>query len=265
MRLAYVAEADEQAKQGAKVQALIKIGGRWRTEEWSKQSMVTFCRELPAEDIQELVIIYSNSQFSNRERRLKHQVEPPQVVVSNMACFRWKGDVTYKRDVITPAEWIVSGKKLVFENTGGRITPPPDPVAGSPILGSAFIGKGTVTFEAKGTADGCTYAGSENLTLTSDPHNGSFIYLNNNAPPTSEIYRTYWAAGSFNRTVKYTESCPEDDDGPTPHEAPIGIWLLIPLDQRWKLDGSGTKMSGSGKLIDGDGDFWEWNLTTDPP
>jgi hypothetical protein len=53
------------------LQALLKIGGTWRTpQDWTDLSTIRFCRDQPNEDLEELVLIVSNSEWQERERIL---------------------------------------------------------------------------------------------------------------------------------------------------------------------------------------------------
>lgn len=63
----YAAGADQHAH----VNALAKIGGQWRApEDWTRLARKRYCREQPAEHIEELVIIVSNSAWNDRSHVL---------------------------------------------------------------------------------------------------------------------------------------------------------------------------------------------------
>ena len=88
--------ATAETRKGARVQALIKIEGQdWKREDWTDRPFVTFCRDAADERLRDLVIIISNSEFKDRDRRLKPEGQPPLLWTSNMGCWRWKGTAKY--------------------------------------------------------------------------------------------------------------------------------------------------------------------------
>ncbi|MEO8217241.1 MAG: hypothetical protein ABI718_09170 [Acidobacteriota bacterium] len=80
-----------QTKPGDHVWAFIKIGGQWKEDDWTERPSVTFCRDQTSQRIEELVIIISNAEFMDRDRRLRPEGLPPVLWVSNMGCYQWKG------------------------------------------------------------------------------------------------------------------------------------------------------------------------------
>jgi hypothetical protein len=51
---------------GAGVQAFVRIGSKWTVEDWSDGRDVSFCRDKADQDVNELVIVLSNSSYANR-------------------------------------------------------------------------------------------------------------------------------------------------------------------------------------------------------
>jgi hypothetical protein len=84
-----------------KVQALQKIDGAWHAaEDWSGENRVTFCRDRRAERIEELVLVFSNSDAGNEPFlhegptvvQLYTQDEVmPTLTISNAPCGPWRG------------------------------------------------------------------------------------------------------------------------------------------------------------------------------
>jgi hypothetical protein len=63
---------------GARVQALFWVRGEgWKEADWTNQPSVRFCRDLKSQRIDELILIISNSEFKDPERRLR----PPALAV----------------------------------------------------------------------------------------------------------------------------------------------------------------------------------------
>jgi hypothetical protein len=82
-----------EQKKGAKVQALVKIAGHdWSpVADWTDKPYQYFCRDQADQRLEELVIIYSNSQFEDRNEILQPLHLPPTLWVSNLGCWRWQG------------------------------------------------------------------------------------------------------------------------------------------------------------------------------
>ncbi len=89
---------------GARVTAQIKLAGQdWSAEDWTDSPGVSprlFCRDFARERLEELVIIVSNSQFSDRTSRLQPD-EDSRLTVTNVGCWRWSGKVSRSRRVST--------------------------------------------------------------------------------------------------------------------------------------------------------------------
>ena len=123
----------------AKVQAIVKIRGQdWRVaEDWTSLQKKTFCRDKPAEDVEELVIVISNSKFSDRTHVLSdiNSSGGPatQLKVSALGCNPWIGSVQFNYTE-------------TFDAPGSRIT----------VLETASVSN--VVFEfVDGDEDGATY------------------------------------------------------------------------------------------------------------
>jgi hypothetical protein len=88
-------DVTQDIKKGAHIDALIKVRDQdWRVEDWTNKGFVAFCRDRVSERIDELVLIISNSEFADRNRKLKHSNLAPLLWVSNMGCWQWKGTTT---------------------------------------------------------------------------------------------------------------------------------------------------------------------------
>jgi hypothetical protein len=78
------------------VQALLKIDGQWDAEprDWTNTPVVTFCRDLKAERIEEAILIWSNARLANADPSGAAPPDKhPTLWVSNMGCWRWMGTV----------------------------------------------------------------------------------------------------------------------------------------------------------------------------
>jgi hypothetical protein len=81
---------------GVKVQGLFPIEGDdgWQLEDWTDRPHVSFCRDVAAERIAELVVIISNSEYFPRDDWAEQEDEPCQIQVSQLGCWRYKGQAT---------------------------------------------------------------------------------------------------------------------------------------------------------------------------
>jgi hypothetical protein len=80
-----------------KIQALIKINGSWTTEDWTKEPLKSFCRDKNDEDIQELVLLYSNADGTRPAEDID-LFQNPRLAFSNVGCFRWEGTSSVIRE-----------------------------------------------------------------------------------------------------------------------------------------------------------------------
>lgn len=83
---------------GAKVQAIVKIRGQpWKpAEDWTGVATKRFCRDRPNEDVEQLVIVISNSQYTPGTV-LGEVGQPPEIQVSSLGCLPWEGTVRFTR------------------------------------------------------------------------------------------------------------------------------------------------------------------------
>ena len=83
---------------GAKVQAIVKIRGQgWKpAEDWTALATKRFCRDRPSEDVEQLVIVISNSQYT-RGTIVGEIGQPPEIQVSSLGCLPWEGTARFTR------------------------------------------------------------------------------------------------------------------------------------------------------------------------
>jgi len=75
-----------------KVRALVKIQNQdWTVEDWSGRDQ-GFCRDLQNERVEELVLIFSNSNFS--DRTASAPLGFTELTASNVGCWQWAGSIT---------------------------------------------------------------------------------------------------------------------------------------------------------------------------
>ena len=81
-----------------KLQAVVKIGGRWRAvEDWSADGFKFFCRDKVDERVQEIVLIVSNGDSAPASEAQVIPADRPLLLsTSNIGCWKWQGDATVR-------------------------------------------------------------------------------------------------------------------------------------------------------------------------
>jgi hypothetical protein len=218
-----------------RIQALAKVDGQWQAaEDWTKVTHKSFCRDKKDETIQELVLLYSNSDGERPSPPISFFV-PPKLSVSNVGCFRWEG-VSSKTvsgtDISTGAvvNETTSATGLVFERV--RFPELPD---GSPGFESFAPSSG----DAEGTSttvNGCTFT-SEGSGPVDTPDINLQINLDVDlgGGPTDRLIRM--GTGSTSLPTSNRVACPDVPDLTSEGTAVWG-WLSIPLHAGVSADGT---------------------------
>ena len=131
--------------EGLNVQALIKIDDVWTLEDWSFDSSKVYCRERSAQNLQELVLIITNSNY--KESQDHYHFVPadkyPTLQVSPVGCYQWKGtfDVTYNNE-----------DGVTHTITGHAVFEASDQLYGPNVLFSLKSGDATLNISGKNNA-----------------------------------------------------------------------------------------------------------------
>jgi hypothetical protein len=87
-----------------KVQALVKIENQdWTVEDWSTNTSSpneNFCRDIKNERLEELVLIFSNSNF--RDRNVTAPLGGTKLTASNVGCWKWAGSIKAEGHFVDP-------------------------------------------------------------------------------------------------------------------------------------------------------------------
>jgi hypothetical protein len=127
-----------------KIQALIKKGGSWgMPEDWTKLLTKSFCRDVTDERVEELVLVYSNSDTQRPSNPIR--VYPaPLLSVSNVGCWRWQGSTAIEEQAMVSG--MSSSSKVVAPTVTFERWRPPELPDGAPgkelfqvIAGSANV------------------------------------------------------------------------------------------------------------------------------
>jgi hypothetical protein len=112
---------------GAHMWALLKIGGEWTVEDWTDKRNPQFCRQVPSQRLEELVIITTNSVFDDRQYELVPTTPDtyPKLDFTNVACGEWQGTITTMRRTANEAfeHWEASATDVTFVPAPERANP----------------------------------------------------------------------------------------------------------------------------------------------
>ncbi|MDQ1302502.1 MAG: hypothetical protein QG595_485 [Pseudomonadota bacterium] len=238
----------DPARDKAKVEALVKVGGIWKPapEDWTNVGQRHFCRDRQSERIEELVLIFSNAEHQVTppgNGKLMPPDQPPTFWLSNMACFRWVGFADYR-----------SAVDGVTETLHANVTWTPIP------LSTYFEASGTVEWHISGTdSGGCTHSGSGTVAIDTDPAYQRFL-LTFNDYTAGPLHRAYTGFGLASGIVTQTIVCPDGSGGFTtvrePREA--GMWFPGEQDPAYVVGGSGDAINGLFIVVDGG--RWDWHF-----
>jgi len=156
---------------GAHVSAMIRTGNAWRQEDWTSKPFAVFCRDDNADKWDELVLVFSNSDFSDRQRKLTPPGRPPILFVSQAGCSAWKGEVSLSGGGLS------SNANVTFKRSDATLQP----------LAVHYAAQGLVSWSI--TSAGCNASG------TSPPDSTNALTTYNFLPPDNPAHGTYVGTG----------------------------------------------------------------------
>jgi len=234
------AASSEQTK-GAHITALIKIGGQWTTENWTDLPYRTYCRDMTAERLEELVLIISNSEFRSRDRKLEAPGLKPVLFATNMGCWQWKGTTHYDDG---PGGLTLDTTATWTRDETSQTTP-----------AISYQAKGTIVWKLKN--DLCSGGG----TLPIEGFN------------TMSTYNFITAEGTFHRSYMAVAAEPQAPLSITCGDSTVPLigatWMLAPLQPfiagipraRFLLvNPAGTIMDDSHEFFPGQPAKWTWHF-----
>lgn len=242
------ASASGDAIKGAHVQALIKMRGKeWTKADWTHVPYITYCRDVVEERIDELVLIISNSEFKERDRKLQPPGLEPVLWASNMGCWRWTGT---SESTLTSPGGSEGQLKVTTTVTWTRVP------QSQTVPSITYVADGTHSWKVTGpqcNANGTLPMGGASTMSTLSTYN--FI------PSEGELHRTYAGAGGNNQLIPI--SCGNASTAFT-----LGSWFMSPMqplfpgipDARFvRVSASGTTMQDTHQMSVA-GASWSWNL-----
>lgn len=236
-------DRDDELRNAATVQVLIKKNGEWQTsEKWTEEQYKPFCRQKDDEKIDEIVLIFANSSLDS-DATLQPVEKPPMLIVTNMGC-KWDGEANF--DLAGNLEAAVGDLKVTFEIE----RTPQDPMTyRDSFLGYPLAMAGKAKFTAKGKIGDCSVDDGGDLPIREIVQ---FSY--NFAPLGSETHRKVLFPMNIPQTIPVDVQCP----GVGTVETSIGFGTTYPPlpDEMFDVDSEGV-VKGEEDEIDG---HWEWEF-----
>jgi hypothetical protein len=234
-----------EQKRGASVQAILKKNGKWQTpEDWTNVAYRAFCRQKPEERIDEIVLIFANSNI-DESAVLKVQGRPPILIATDMGC-RFEGTLDWTSSAI--AKQGGGDVALQYHNTWE----PRDfmePVAH--FLGYFYDVTGYADWTVTGPVGPCGVSASS---FGAPIRNDLYTWSMNFAPKGSKAYRKGYYQLHVRDTVRYALHCPGGD---VPMEAHAVLFPSVSFDPLMYVD----NVPGGGLLGDRINPLgtWKWD------
>jgi hypothetical protein len=223
-----------QGQQNAHVWALRKIGSDWKDpEDWTASTVKAFCRDEPTENINELVIIISNTKVAERIRGRVESDFPsgprPIVNAEDVGCPLIEGSATSKlrlRDDRQDMSYVSSPARLRFrprtiQDQTGNVQ--------YDLLPTSVI------WTASGRKNDCTVVGRTVVTIPAyldlplDPTRPAFGYLNVVGQYGGDYHSVQVSA--VNPAASMTMTCPGNP--PRVSQIPFdSVWLLNVISEK---------------------------------
>ena len=243
---------------GMNVQALMKVNNTWTQEDWSDYGSKVLCRDRKAQNLQELVLIVTNSNFKSSQANYSFKPVNRDTIleVSPNACYQWKGTFDVA-DTSDPGVTNTLTGNVTFEASDTLYGPEVDFYMKS---GSAYL-----------TLNGTTYDGVYKYNVggwadfsSSDPDS----YLTTYNLVTGGPYpNAYYGNGSSNALVTGTMEtcCNEDGSYEVNNAATFAIGrYFVALSPIWtdQLNSQAPGNVIAGSYTDPDNHItWQWHFT----
>ena len=258
-------------KSGRHVHALLKINDLWREKaiDLSNVPFTHFCRDSKVGKLDEIVLIFSNSQHDKNHtnyQSIKELGDPSTLWFSNIGCYQWSGNVNFEKQENGLTEKLTISN-LEFTNIFTLDTPTttsatPANLSKAMVPGEELpvpfgygykITKGTAQWSLSGTEGSdprCTHNGSKTFDISGNIP----ILTTSNWSPDGGALRGAWLPTLFANNIFEVNSLPVDEhcvykdgtieDGIYPHSIGIDIELKM-NDKKIRVDSSGMNLSGN--------------------
>jgi hypothetical protein len=246
-------------RDGLKIQALLKINGSWEQtpRDWTQRPFVAFCREFPAEHVDELVLIVSNSEYKQRDP-IQPEGMLPAIWTSNMSCAGWKTEKATFQDENPPVKLSWDATFRRSNDLSNVDAMPTLPLEGVPVLYYLYTGSGTVTWGFDNSSGPCTYSGSGTISL-----DGSVFATWNFSPPEATMHRAYMGVmkTASDQVMHYTETCGQNSDS---YDLTVPGWAVFPSYDIRRVSNDGITIHDQNALSLDTGTS-DWTMKAIPP
>lgn len=233
-----------------KVQAIPSISGTWQEpEDWSEETRKTYCRNLPGQDLDRLVIIVSNSDWQGKST-LEVENDPPKLTSAAGTCEAYTGSAS---TTLTTDDGMIATAST--NNVRFEFDEENEDLPGSDYWSVS----GTVTWTIEGTNGDCTLSGSGSFSLANEE--GHIFIADANASGD----RQYYASGhrELIAAPTATKTCP--GSGSQPFFPSFNwIWLRASIASGHYVDDDGRIRGSEQESSNGDIQTWEWDLAPSP-
>jgi hypothetical protein len=258
----------------AAVQAYFMLeDGSWHIEDWTAQDGKSFCRDLIAERVEELVVVISNHEWQDPAHKLQ-PAKPVRLNATNIACRGWEFEGT--------ATWTGTGDQYSVEDTATvNATFTRAFLTESPISSLDFfqVTEGTGTWSHTGHFVNCAGTGGGTFEVSGGNNTGLYVLAKATDHATSTEYmpgdRRYSGLGGEQTQVDKLEITYHCNSAHPPYQvvsASAVNWFLAELitDMDQLVSEDGKEIKGSRTEVDDDGmhvdtKTWEWTMTALPP
>jgi hypothetical protein len=223
-----------EATRNAHVKALIKTAGHdWVVEDWTNRGLVRYCRDAPGEKLEELILIFSNSEHQDRQRVIRPAQLPPTLWVSSIGCWQWEGEINAVENVFDDGPLLTMKTQIRFQRIGSTAWPLAANVTGEWLTHDQYEPQGVLDWQFSGVdAGGCTWSGSGSMLLTRE---NSYLDIATYAT-SGQLHRSYQGYGETDPLIVIGQrSCPDGTGGPygwTTWWFPAWSWGDHPLHNR---------------------------------
>jgi hypothetical protein len=221
------------------VWAVLKIDGQWQApEDWTMEPLKYYCRDKPSENLEELVVIVSNSDTT---RGSTLAAGDPTVRASGIGCAGWTGTA----HATIPGAWGT-------ETSAAQVTFVLDPVNSRPNTNydHYVVKEGVVTWSLSGGSFGnCTVTGGP-LTVPIARNDGVI-----DVAPGPPAWYSGYGGTAVNTTI--TLACPSGTQT-LPYIAGLGGWFAPDANSSNLVSADGKTIAGS-SVFPG-GAVWDWSF-----
>ena len=237
---------------GLHIWLLQKVDGVWQEPiDWTDSFYQHYCRELPSERVEEVVLIASNSEFEDTNYTIEPPGLPVTVYASDFGCGAWRG--TMRTELTSPDGFhlVIEGTGLVFERDPLQIGP-----WGVSYNVNYILMSGSISWSVDGAVGDCTVSGSSSgLVPEAGRHTlGIGVFFLDGL-----FHRSAGATVPINEAQHYTMSCPGDPPEDVSHFVSVDFPVTGELDP---ADDGGATLSGTTTIGDV---VVEWHLESGPP